>query len=123
MIEKELAANLREKFLGKICTILTAPTTLIISTPVEHSNFFTGKIEYIDHNGIWLLHLHTNTYSFYAFPIIGIIEEQVIQKNDPRAEKIKEELKKKEQQKAAATPPPQNFIPIDTLTKMVKESK
>jgi hypothetical protein len=57
------------------------------------------------------------------------VEEPYIPENDPRAEKIKEELKiKEEQQKKKEarpkTPPPQSqFIPIESLTKMVRDTK
>lgn len=113
---QDLIKNLKEKFLGRICTLLTHQSSFPFKDAMQHSHFFTGKVEYIDSDGIWLEHLQSKTYSFYAFPIIGIVEEQVIAHDDPRAEKIKEELKKKE-------PTPSNFVSIDSLTNMVNNSK
>jgi hypothetical protein len=111
--------NIKESFTGRICTILTNPVSFPFKDAVQHSQFFTGKVELVDNQGIWLRHLHTNTIAFYSFPIIGIVEEQVIPQNDPRVEKIKAEMKKKEPK------PPQphsQFIPIESLTKMMKKS-
>lgn len=114
------ADHLKENFLNKICTVLTHATNLQCKDAVQFAQFFTGKVVDINEYGVWLQNLHNNTYGFFAFPIIGIVEEQNIPENDPRAEQIKEMLKKKTPQ---ANSPRGNFIPIESLTKMVKDSK
>lgn len=88
--------NIIEKFAGKICTILTNPTNLPIKDGKQHAEFFTGLIVNIDQFGILLKHLNTNTHAFYQFPIIGIVEEQVVSKNDPNFSKITEEIKNRQ---------------------------
>lgn len=113
----ELTKNLQANFVGRICTILTNPVSLPFKDAVQHSQFFTGKLEHVDDYGVWLRHVHTNTMAFYSFPLVGIVEEQVIPNSDPRAEKIKEGLKKKD------PPKPSQFIPIESLTKIVRDSK
>lgn len=131
--------NMRINFVGRICTILTNPVSFQFADAVQHSQFFTGKVEEIDEHGIWLRHVHTNTIAFYSFPVVGIVEEQVISETDPRAAQVKAELEKKEREKKAKEaaakrqqqpafrqPPPQQqgqFIPIESLTKMVRENK
>jgi hypothetical protein len=128
-MDAQLVENLKSNFTGRICTVLTSPVSFQFQDALQHAQFFAGKVMEINQYGIWLKHLHTNTFSFYSFPIVGIVEEPYIPENDPRAEKIKEELKiKEEQQKKKEarpkTPPPQSqFIPIESLTKMVRDTK
>lgn len=111
---QELVDNLRKNFLNKICTLLTSPTSFPFKDAVQHSRFFTGEVVDINVYGLWVKNLEFNTYAFFSFPIVGIIEEQVIPGNDPRAKKVVEDIKK---------PIPSNFIPVEALTKLVKESK
>lgn len=103
-----------QRFIGKICTIVTAPVSVPVNDAVQHSQFFTGKVTEVNSSGIWIQSLNTNTMAFYMFPIIGVAEEQFISKDDPEYNKIQEEF---------ATPKPtpsQSFISIDELTKKVK---
>jgi hypothetical protein len=94
---------------------------------MQHSQFFTGKVETVDNYGIWLRHLNSDTIAFYSFPIVGIVEEQIVSQEDPRAEKIKEEIKKQNEKKAEAKKPMprpnQQFIPLESLTKMIKKNQ
>jgi len=129
--------TLSANFVGRLCTILTKPVSFQFADAIQHSQFFTGKIEEINKDGIWLRHVHSKTVAFYTFPIIGIVEEQVISENDPRAEQLKAEFAKKEKAKQDAEkaksphhmkppPPPQQqgqFIPIESLTKIVKDGQ
>ena len=115
MNEAEFIFKLKEKFLGKVCTILSNQIAVPIKDHVQHSQYFTGMVTDIDIHGIWLKHLNINTYAFYQFPIVGIVEEQFIPEGDPRTEKIKEGLKGKQPQKAS------QFIPVDQLTKIASE--
>ncbi len=119
--------TLSANFVGRICTVLTHPVSFQFSDAVQHSQFFSGKVEEINKDGIWLRHVHTNTVTFYTFPIIGIVEEQVIPKDDPRAVKLKEDMEKKEQEKKdrlkPKLPPQGQFIPVDSLSKIVRDAK
>ena len=114
-------------FVGKVCTVLTHPTTRQYprvpqdkqfdkNLTVEHAQYFTGQVTDVDNYGIWLKHLHTKQISFYQFPIIGIVEEQYITEKDPMMDKIKKDIEKA---KKPPTPVYQTFIPIDDLTKLV----
>lgn len=115
----DITSLLKENFTGRICTILTRPVSFAFKDVMQHAEFFTGRVERIDEFGIWLRHMNKNTIAFYPFPIIGIVEEEVIPPDDPRAEKLKEAMKKKE----APKPMPQKqFIPIESLTKMVRDA-
>lgn len=115
-------------FEGKVCTIMTASTGLHIADPKRHAEFFTGLVKEIDDSGIWLEHLQTKAMSYFLFPIVGIVEEQFIAKDDPRAKEI-EELKKKSEIKPKPVLPKvqprtaSSFIPIDELTAKVRANK
>lgn len=111
----EISENIKSNFLNKICTVLTHQTSFNFNDAVQHSQYFTGKVAEVNEYGIWLKHLHVDTYAFFFFPVIGIVEEQVIEGNDPRASKIQEELKKNEYEVSP------NFIPVESLTKMIRE--
>jgi hypothetical protein len=113
-------------FIGKICTILTQPIGIQFTNAVEHSQYYTGTVEQIDDEGIWVRHPLTKAMSFYNWTsIMGIVEEQYVEPNDPLMEKIKEDISRK--QKPTPQPPPQmpitsnNFIPVDEFTKMIKK--
>lgn len=112
-----------QMFVGKICTVLTAPVSIEFHNFEQHAQYFTGEITAVDEWGVWLQHPYAKTMSYYPFPIIGIVEEQYVASDDPMADKIKEEFGKKETKKTTPTPPkPQgNFIPVSELSKIVKK--
>jgi len=113
-----------EKFIGKICTILTGPVSFPFSNPKQHAEFFTGLIVAIEPSGILIKHLNTNTHAFYAFPIVGIVEEQVVSKTDPNFNKIKEEVEqKKKPASIVQQPTSQVSLSVEDLTKMAKQIK
>ena len=127
-MDEALVSNLIENFKGKVATILTAPVSFPFKDAIQHSQYFTGKVVDINIYGIWLKHLHIDTYAFYSFPIIGIVEEQLIPDTDPRAQQIKEEIKQKETPKqpmgcGSHASQSSTFIPVDSLTKMVRDVK
>src|SRR5581483_9222523 len=101
-----------DKFIGKVCTILTNQTSFPFKDAKQYSEFFTGQVVEVNNQGICIKHLNTNTLAFYSFPIIGIVEEQVIAKNDPAYEEIKRKLEK-----------PQAVLSVEEMTKMAKEVK
>lgn len=118
--------KLYDKFLGKICTILIDPAKFPfkLDNPKKHAEFFTGLVVGIDNAGILIKNLNTNAQAYYAFPIIGIIEEQVVAKTDPNYEKIKDELEQKK--KPAPVPPkpaPPLNLSLEDMTKMAKQIK
>lgn len=113
-------------FLDRVCTVLTGPIGLHITDPVRHAQYFTGKVISVDDSGIWLEHLQAKTMAYFSLPVVGILEEQFIPEDDPRSDKIKKELEKKKEQPRRPLPPPQGmsqYIPLDQLTKVVKEGK
>lgn len=121
--------NVYKPFLGKVCTILTQTTSLPIRDSKQHAEYFTGEVVDVTEEGITIKHLNIGTYAFYTFPIIGIVEEQAISKNDPNYDKLVEEINKK------AKPKPINgghpsipqkssvALSIDDMTKMAKDIK
>ena len=127
----ELTENLRANFLKKVCTIFTNPVSFQFKDAIQHSQYFTGVVADINDYGIWVKHLHIDTYAFFSFPIIGIVEEQYLPENDPRVEELRKEMKKPEPEPEikyiyedgtpAAPPTPPNYVDISSLTKTVKK--
>jgi hypothetical protein len=107
-------------FVGKLCTILTQPVSFPFRDGKQHSEFFTGRVTAVDRFGIWMKHLNTDTIAFFTHPIIGIIEEQFIPKDDPRYEKIKSELESKQK---PLLPKSNNYVSVEELTEMAKKLK
>lgn len=99
-----------QKFIGKVCTILTQPVSFPFKDGSQFAEFFSGKVINVDKFGIWVQHVNAHTMAFFTHPIVGIIEEQTVLKNDPRYEKIKTELEGKQK-------PPTS---IQDLTEMAK---
>jgi hypothetical protein len=113
-----------EKFKGKICTILTAPTSFPFRDPKQHAEFFTGEVVEVDAYGVKIKNLNNNTFGFFSYPLIGIVEEQTVSKSDPNYQKIKDELEKKEPKKPIlSTGGSTTFMPIEEMTKMAKKIK
>ena len=114
-----------ERFLGKVCTILTGPVSFPFRDGKQHAEYFTGLVTEVSNNGILIKHLNTNTHALYTFPIVGIVEEQSIDKSHPDYERIKSELEQKKKpvpiQKPAPTP--QISLSIEELTKQAKQAK
>lgn len=118
-----------EKFKGKICTILTAPTSFPFRDPKQHAEFFTGEVVEVDSYGIKIKNLNNNTFGFFSYPLIGVVEEQTISKSDPNYQKIKDELEKKEPKKAVQHPTSfkaggsTTFMSVEEMTNIAKKIK
>lgn len=93
--------KLSEAFTGKICTILTNTVAKTNFHDTQFSDFFTGFVESVDEDGLFLKHSMTGCVTFFAMEhIVAILEEQVITEDDPRYEKVMEEIKKPQPQAA-----------------------
>jgi hypothetical protein len=100
--------KLQEAFVGKVCTILTSTVAKSDFKDQQFSDFFTAIVESLDEDGIFAKHLMTGCRNYYTWPhIVGILEEQVVQQNNPEYENILKEVKKA---------PPENamsIVPVD----------
>ena len=114
-----------DRFLGKICTILTGPVSFPFREAKQHAEYFTGLVTEVSNNGILIKHLNTNTFALYTFPIVGIVEEQSIDKSHPDYERIKAEVEQKKKPIPALPqkPAPQISLSIEELTKQAKQAK
>lgn len=82
--------NKFKHFLGKVCTILTYQTTRHYSDE-QHVNVFTGVVEEIDEYGVTILTLpQMKRKAYFQFPIVGIIEEEVIPITDEEEKEIRD---------------------------------
>lgn len=87
--------KLSEAFTGKICTILTNTVAKTNFHDTQFSDFFTGFVESVDDDGLFLKHSMTGCITFFAMEhIVAILEEQVIMEEDPRYQQVMEEIKK-----------------------------
>jgi len=113
------------KFLGKICTILTSAVAFPFrgGDGIQHAQFFTGTVKEISEHGILIKHIHTDTVAFYTFPIVGIVEEQVVLKTDPNYEKLETEVKKKNAPRPAIPAPTGNMVSVEEMTRMARAIK
>jgi hypothetical protein len=90
--------KLSEAFTGKICTILTNTVAKTNFHDTQFSDFFTGFVESVDDDGLFLKHSMTGCITFFAMEhIVAILEEQVITEEDPRYQQVMEEIKKPQQ--------------------------
>lgn len=119
MDELPLHKTVSGHFLGRMVTVITAATTLPVKTAVDHSQYFTGEMVHCDQHGVYLKHPVAGTLAFFTFPLLGIVEEQYIPKDDPRYKQVEEVAAK---QAEAATKKPgrvspagQQFIDINAL--------
>ena len=87
--------KLQEKFVGKVCTILTCGIAKNNFADQQFADFFTGIVDSIDEDGIFTRHHLTGCRNFYAMNhVVGILEEQVIGEDNPEFEKIVQEVQK-----------------------------
>lgn len=87
--------KIQEAFTGKVCTILTSTIAKTNFQDQQFSDFFTAIIDYVDEDGIFAKHHMTGCRGFYSWShVVGILEEQVIQQDDPKYEEILSEVKK-----------------------------
>ena len=87
--EKEL-----QYYVGKLCSIITKPVNLPI-TEATHSQWFTVRVDAIDQEQIWGTDVGRGTKSTFFFPIVSIVEEQVITEDDPNYDEVRKTLESK----------------------------
>lgn len=94
-----------QMFVGKVCTVLTSSVCKQNFTDTQFPDFFVGAIDSIDEDGIFSKHPLTGCVNFYSWPhVVAIFQEQVIEENDPRYEKIMEEIKNQPEKKTGIMP-------------------
>jgi hypothetical protein len=87
--------KLQEQFVGKVCTVLTTGIAKSDFADHQFADFFTGIVESIDEDGVFTRHHVTGCKNFYTMQcVVGIVEEQVIDENNPEYQNIVEEIKK-----------------------------
>jgi len=100
--------KLQEAFVGKVCTILTSTVAKTNFQDQQFSDFFTAIVESLDEDGVFAKHHMTGCRNYYTWShIIGILEEQVIQQDDPKYQEIMQEVKK------APVEHQQTIVPVD----------
>lgn len=133
MITEGLADRLREYYTGKICTIITSAESIPMDKKELHQ-WFTIMIDDIDSEAIVGTDIRTQTKSVFFFPIIGIIEEQLMKPDHPKYEVVKQQVDKiieKEQKQITqemvattpAAPTSSNHISIDKIQQQAAELK
>lgn len=126
--------KLQQNFIGKICTILTHPVAKRDFNDRQFADFFTGVVDEIEEDGIMTRHTLTGCKNFYFFEnIIGIMEEQVLNEDNPEHQKIIQQVKEKnqgfKQQQSTQNPPKSQqsmqdeFIDINDLAELQAKLK
>lgn len=111
--------KLQESFVGKICTILTHSTNKGNYNDQQFADFFTGIIDSIDEDGIFVTHLVTKCKSYFVFQnVIGILEEQTINDTDPQYKEVDTGPQKVEPIVKNDSP----FIDPDMLSSMINSA-
>jgi hypothetical protein len=81
-------------FINKVCTV----TTLAINFKFQYEqmvDYFTGKIDSIDDDGILMTHHITNCKNYiFLSHVVSIAEEQVLYKDNPNHAKIIDDYEK-----------------------------
>ena len=121
-------------FVNKVCTVLTQNATGNLRIEQKSFvDFFTGKVLFLDEQGIWLEHILTKTKSIFFYQsIVGIVEEQVLDENHPDLPAIREKIQS--QKEPVKAQPVMNKAPeyvsmeslqkkSDELNKKYKEDK
>lgn len=94
-------------FLGKVVTVLVSSTTLEFSwddkSQYRHAQYFTGRVEQIDESGgLWLYDEQRKVKSyFFSQHIVGILEEQEVEKDHPLVQAALQKAEKQDEQKRA----------------------
>jgi hypothetical protein len=105
-------------FKGKVCTVLTSPTTRFFDE-VAHTNVFVGLVEDVDEYGVWLLQLTTRKKSFFTLnSLVGIIEEMVVSMTEEESRTVREQVKGK----GLPEKNPQQLISLDSLKTLKKDN-
>jgi hypothetical protein len=110
-------AKLQEKFVGKICTIITLPIPKQNFSDTQFADFFTCLIKSLDQDGIFATHPTTGCENFYNLShVVGIIEEQVFYEDNPEHAEIISKVRDLPKTKSN----PNDFANIDLMTKLSK---
>lgn len=120
--------KLQDAFVGKVCTILTTTVAKTNFQDQQFSDFFTGIIEVIDEDGIFAKHLMTGCRNYYTWQhIVSVLEEQVVQQDNPEYENILKEVRKAPPENATSIVPvdPQAspFVDADLMAKLAAQAK
>jgi len=111
--------KLQETFVNKICTIITTTVSKMNFTDQQFADFFTGLVESLDDNGVFIRHHITGCKSFYTWNfIVGILEEQVLKEDDPEYKQIANKITPVVQEKS-----PQNqFVDPEALMNLTRKN-
>ena len=120
-------------FEGRFCTVFLVQINRNFKEenpgtfPQPVYNYFSGIVQSITNNGIWLLHPTAKCKSFYFMEhIVGITEEEILNPNDENdAKKIEEFKKVKENANKILdeTPSTDGFLNVEALEKLNQSLK
>jgi len=113
--------KLQERFVGKICTILTTPIAKTNFSDTQFADFFTCVIDNLDEDGVLATHPNTGCKNFYNLTnIIGIVEEQVFYEDNPEHAEIISKIKDLPKTPEKTPENPNGFVDIDMMDKLTK---
>lgn len=116
--------KLQESFCGKICTVLTVSVAKSNFSDQQFSDFFTGFVESIDEDGVFLKHTLTDCKTFIGMNyLVGIFEEQMITQDNPVYEKIMNEINQPKPDLQETEIPISEFVDPNFMAKLAEQAK
>ncbi len=116
--------KLADTFTGKLCTVLTSPLAKNNFSDPQFADFFTGIIDSVDEDGIFTTHTLTGCKNFYFLKdVVGIIEEQVLDENNPTHKKIINDMFQAKEKQNNPSTNQSKFINIDNLADLADNKR
>jgi hypothetical protein len=107
--------KLQDEFVGKVCTVLTTGIAKPDLQDVQFAQFFTGMVDAIDEDGVWVRQMGRSGKNFFAMPyVVSISEEEVetLDPSEPEHAKVIEKIKSQTGQ-----------INLDDISEMAKKAQ
>jgi hypothetical protein len=115
--------KIQDAFVGKVCTILTSTIAKTNFQDQQFADFFTGIIQSVDEDGVFAKHHITGCSNYYNWNyVVGILEEQVIEQDDPEYENIVQQITKKTENNIVSNDS-SPFINPDIMSQIAKQAQ
>jgi hypothetical protein len=106
-------------FVGKLCTVITYQSPKLYNDE-QHANTFTGIVEEVNPMGVWMRLLPQMTRkAFFAVPLCGIVEEEMIPITEEEEKQIREAYVKE----ASTDKIPENLLSLGNIKSKVAQVK
>lgn len=116
--------RMQECFAGKVCTVMTRSSCKSNFTEAQFTDYFTGIVESLDEDGLFVRHHITGCKSFFPMDgVVAILEEQTVTQDDPNFKKVAEEFDKVVSQSKPRPTNPSPYVDQDLLASLAKQAR